>query len=138
MCLIVFLDIYAFTAKFVYVYVAHYFILLRLNPFDLSVDRQGWWFEHSVSQLGFDYQQRVLNMFPGPGYLRPRGSSSLTMAFTVHHVPKCMSCHKAIVVITGRAHCFYDNITYIIYIYTSQIWGSCYPSWNASFICKCQ
>ena len=25
---------------------------------------------------------------------------------TVHHVPKCMSCHKAIVVITGRAHCF--------------------------------
>ena len=23
---------------------------------------------------------------------------------------KCMSCHKAIVVITGRAHCFHDNI----------------------------
>ena len=22
----------------------------------------------------------------------------------------CMSCHKAIVVITGRAHCFHDNI----------------------------
>ena len=33
---------------------------------------------------------------------------------TVHHVPKCMSCHKAIVVITGRAHCFHDYI--IIYI----------------------
>ena len=29
---------------------------------------------------------------------------------TVHHVPKCMSCHKAIVVITGRAHCFHDFI----------------------------
>ena len=28
----------------------------------------------------------------------------------VHHVPKCMSCHKAIVVITGRAHCFHDCI----------------------------
>ena len=27
---------------------------------------------------------------------------------TVHHVPKCMSCHKGIVEITGRAHCFYD------------------------------
>ena len=26
------------------------------------------------------------------------------------HVPKCMSCHKAIVVITGRAHCFHDCI----------------------------
>ena len=29
---------------------------------------------------------------------------------TVDHVPKCMSCHKAIVVITGRAHCFHDYI----------------------------
>ena len=29
---------------------------------------------------------------------------------TVHHVPKCMSCHKAIVVITGRVHCFHDYI----------------------------
>ena len=29
---------------------------------------------------------------------------------TVHHLPKCMSCHKAIVVITGRAHCFHDYI----------------------------
>ena len=29
---------------------------------------------------------------------------------TVHHVPKCMSCHKAIVVKTGRAHCFHDYI----------------------------
>ena len=27
---------------------------------------------------------------------------------TVHDVPKCMSCHKAIVMITGRAHCFHD------------------------------
>ena len=27
-----------------------------------------------------------------------------------HHMPKCMSCHKAIVVITGRAHCFHDYI----------------------------
>ena len=29
---------------------------------------------------------------------------------TVHHVPKCMSFQKAIVVITGRAHCFHDYI----------------------------
>ena len=26
----------------------------------------------------------------------------------VHHVPKCMSCDKAIVVITGWAHRFYE------------------------------
>ena len=35
------------TGKFVYI--AHHFILLRLNPFHLSVDREGWWFEHYVS-----------------------------------------------------------------------------------------
>ena len=29
---------------------------------------------------------------------------------TIHHVPKCMSCHNAIVVITGRVHCFHDCI----------------------------
>ena len=29
---------------------------------------------------------------------------------TVHHVPKWMSCHKATVVITGRARCFHDYI----------------------------
>ena len=34
---------------------------------------------------------------------------------TVHHVPKCMSCHKAIMVITGWAHCFHDCI-YITFI----------------------
>ena len=28
--------------------------------------------------------------------------------FDVYHVPKCMRCHKTIVVITGRAHCFQD------------------------------
>ena len=37
----------AFTGKFVYM--ANHFILLWLNPFDLRVDREGWWFEHSVS-----------------------------------------------------------------------------------------
>ena len=38
------------------------------------------------------------------------GSSCTSCTSTVHHVPKCMSCHKAIVVITGRAHCFHDCI----------------------------
>ena len=37
--------------------------------------------------------------------------------YTVPHVPKCMSCHKAIVVITGSAHCFHDCIYIYIYIY---------------------
>ena len=50
-------------------YVAHYLILLRLNPFDLRVYRESWWYEHSVSRCRFDYQQRVLETFPGCGYL---------------------------------------------------------------------
>ena len=36
-----------FTCKFVYI--AHSFILPRLNPFDLRVDTEGRWFEHSMS-----------------------------------------------------------------------------------------
>ena len=32
-----------------FVYMAHHFIMPRLNPFGLRVDREGWWFEHSVS-----------------------------------------------------------------------------------------
>ena len=32
--------------------------------------------------------------------------------YTVYHVRKCMSCHKAIVVITAMGHCFHD-CTYI-------------------------
>ena len=45
--------------------------------------------------------------------------SNLTEARWVYvrHVHKCMSCHKAIVVITRRAYCFHDWI-YIYNIYT--------------------
>lgn len=38
-----------FTSKFVYI--AHHFFLLVLNPFSTAVDGQEWRFEHSVSQL---------------------------------------------------------------------------------------
>ena len=40
-----------------------------------------------------------------------------------NHAPKCMSCYKAIVVITGRAHCFHDCI-YITPILHSLCRGS--------------
>ena len=39
---------------------AHHFILLRLNPFGLRVDGEGWWFV---------IVPNVLKTFPGPGYL---------------------------------------------------------------------
>ena len=35
----------AFTATFVYI--AHHFILLRLNPFGVRLDRVEWYFERS-------------------------------------------------------------------------------------------
>ena len=41
--------IYGIFKRIKFVYMAHHFILLRLNPFDLRVDWEGWWFEHSVS-----------------------------------------------------------------------------------------
>ena len=42
--------------------------------------------------------------------------------WTVHHVLKCMSCYKAMVVITGRVHCFHDYI-YIIYIIYCMVYN---------------
>ena len=44
-----------------------------------------------------------------PGYHHNGFVATYTLGhMTVHHVPKCMSCDKAIVVITGSAHCFHD------------------------------
>ena len=43
-------------------------------------------------------------------------------------MPKCISCHKAIVAIAGRAHCFYDCIYIYIYIYiTGRAMKTMYP-----------
>ena len=53
---------------------AHHFILLRLNPFGLGVDREEWWFEHSMSWLLKNVSWPWLSPLPGWG--------SLTMAFT--------------------------------------------------------
>ena len=41
---------------------------------------------------------------------------------TLHHVSKCMSCQKAILVITERAHCFHNiyNVSYIYNIYNAS------------------
>ena len=44
---------------------------------------------------------------------------------TVHHVPKCMSCHKANMVITGRAHCFHDYIYITLILLLSDLSTLC-------------
>ena len=57
-----------------------------------------------------------------PGYYHNGFVATHTLGLmTVHHVPKCMSCHKSIVVITGRAHCFHDYIYIYVYIYIAYI-----------------
>ena len=49
---------------------AHYFILLRLNPFDLRVIGRDSGLSTLCHGCGFACQQRVLKTFPGLGYLR--------------------------------------------------------------------
>ena len=44
----------------------------------------------------------------------------------VHYLPRCMSCHKAIVVITMRAHCFHD------YIFIISCFGMVWALWVLS------
>ena len=50
---------------------AHHFILLRLNPFDLSLGliRRDGGLSTLCHSCGFACKQRVLKTFPGPGYL---------------------------------------------------------------------
>ena len=52
----------------IFAYMAHHFILLRLSPFGLRFDREGWWFEHLRYSCSFGCRQKVLETFPGPGY----------------------------------------------------------------------
>ena len=68
------------TGKFLYM--AHRFILLWFNPFDLRVDREGWWFDHSVSQLTVFLSAEGSKYVSLPWLSPPRGWSSLTMTLT--------------------------------------------------------
>ena len=55
-----------------FVYMAHHFIVLRLNPFVLRVDREGWEFEKSVSYLQVCLSAEGAEKYPGPGYLHSK------------------------------------------------------------------
>ena len=56
------------TSKFVYM--AHRFILLRLNPFRIRVDSEGGVLSTLCHSCGFSCRQRVLKTFLGPDYLQ--------------------------------------------------------------------
>ena len=60
----------------------HHFILLWLSPRDLRVDSEGWWFEHSVSQLWVCLRTEDAKNVSWPWLSLLRGWDILTMAFT--------------------------------------------------------
>ena len=67
------------------------------------------------SKTGVIYIYGIMKTMCPPGYhhqgfVATHALGHMMHGWTVHNVPKCMSCHKAIVVITGRAHCFPDCI----------------------------
>ena len=70
----------AFTGKVVYM--AHHFILLRLNPFDPRVNREGWWLDYSVSELRVSLSAEDAKNVSWPWLSLLRGWGGLTIAFT--------------------------------------------------------
>ena len=68
------------TAKFVYM--SYHFILLPLNPFGLRFDREGWWFEHSISQLRVGLSAEGAKNFSWPWLSPLQGWGSTTMTST--------------------------------------------------------
>ncbi len=82
-------------------------------------------FEHSVGLVDSLYIGRSLFAIciAHCSQFEHSGDSTIqsSQCVTVHPVPKFRSCHKAIMVITGRAHCYtfcmYICICICIYIY---------------------
>ena len=77
------------TGKFVYM--ADHFILLRLNPFGLGIDRERWWFERFVSYLQVCLSAECAKNISWSWLSLLRGWSSVTMtstgkfAYVAHH-----------------------------------------------------
>ena len=92
-------------------YIAHHFMLLRLNPFDLSADRDGWRFEHSVSYLQVSLSAEGAknnSSWPWPSPLGGRGS--LPMAFSgkficIQHTILSCYCSIPFTLVLTRRNC---------------------------------
>ena len=61
---------------------AHHFILLRLNPFDLRVDRERWCFEPSLLSWRVCLSAEGAKNVSWPGLSPLQGWCSLTMTLT--------------------------------------------------------
>ena len=83
-------------------------------------------FEHSRSWIGWRVSIRrslFALCIAHCSQFEHSGDSTLqsSQCVTVHPVPKFRSCHKAIMVITGRAHCYTFCIYIYIYTYTTLL-----------------
>ena len=67
------------TSTGIFVFVAHHFILLWFNLFDVSVDSEGWWFEHSVGWSRVCLSGEGAKNVSRPWLSPLRGWGSLTM-----------------------------------------------------------
>ena len=65
-----------------FLYLAYHFNLLRLNPFELRVNRKEWWFEPSVSWLQVCLSAEGAKNVSWPWLSPLRGWGSLTMSIT--------------------------------------------------------
>ena len=75
------------TGKFVCM--THHFIFLWINPFTLSLDSEGWWFEHSMSWLPVGSSAEGAKDVSLFRLSPPRGWGSLIMTSTGKFV--CMT-----------------------------------------------
>ena len=79
-----FIYIYIYIFIYIFGYIPHHFILLRINLIDLNVDRKGWWFEHSVSELGICWWAEGAKNVSWP-YLSPlRGWGTYIYIYMLH------------------------------------------------------
>ena len=93
---------------YIYIYVIHF-----TEP-EISNLKEARWVQYLCSHQNNVPPQLSTQWLCGNSCTRTYDTCTLCTA--VHHVPKCISCHKAIVVITGRAHCFHECI-YIMPIF---------------------
>ena len=102
----------------VYIYVCIYVIMKTMCP--PSYHHNGFVATHALGHTIYDYTMlvtinwRVFTLFAW--LVEDSSVHWYQQCLTVHHVPKCISSHKAIQVITGRAHCFHDYIYTICHV----------------------
>ena len=91
-------------------YIVNHFTLLPLNPFNLSVDREGWWCKQSVSLLWIWLLAESAQTFPSPSYV----SSEDGVIWLWHLLVTLYQ-------VFFHEYSRFDLYTYILHIYTYTV-----------------